>query len=85
MLDVLSFNETLSVASPAPRLHDQLIPNVLLHEPNFPQNVIEGLKEKNHNLVESTRAAVVQAIHVDDNGRIYAASDYRKGGTPDGY
>lgn len=82
---MLSFNKTLSAASPYPRLHDQLLPDRLIYEPGFPQDIIEGLKARRHNVEQSTAAAVVQAIYVDDKGLIHAASDIRKGGKPDGY
>ena len=85
MLDVLNFGQDLETASPYPRLHDQLIPEVLLHEPLFPKDIVNGLADKGHLMLESTMSAVVQAIFVDDNGLVHAASDHRKGGKPDGY
>ena len=84
ILDVLSFGDDLLKASSYPRLHDQLIPDSLYYEPGFPNNIVQGLKEKNHNTIESNAAAVVQAIYINDKG-VNAASDKRKGGQPDGY
>lgn len=85
MLDLLSFNKTLSKANSDPRLHDQLLPEALLYEPKFPAEIVKGLEERGHDVVESNAAAVVQTIYIDDDGLIHAASDPRKGGTPDGY
>lgn len=85
MLDVLSFGRSLKTSSPSPRLHDQLLPDALIYEPDFPMDIIDGLKSKGHFVLQSTAAAVVQAIYIDANGQVVAASDYRKGGKPDGY
>ncbi len=84
MLDILSFGKDLQTASPFPRLHHQLIPDELFYEPQFPSDIVEGLSEKGHKMVQSSYGAVVQAIHVDEQG-VHAASDDRIGGIPDGY
>ena len=84
MLDVVSFGLHLRDAVPNSRLHHQLLPEDLFVEQTFPHSLVEGLKRKNHDILEVGSLAVVQAIYVN-KGTIYAASDYRKGGEPDGY
>lgn len=68
-----------------PRIHHQLIPNMLFHEPTFPQKYLKGLEKRGHVLIGIDKLAVVQAIHVDEHHKIQAVSDPRKGGKPAGY
>ena len=85
MLDILSFGKDLQAASPFPRLHHQLMPDELVYEPQFPSDIITGLSKIGHKTVQSSNGAIVQAIHVDEQGYVHAASDGRIGGVPDGY
>ncbi|GFN91269.1 gamma-glutamyltranspeptidase 1 [Plakobranchus ocellatus] len=67
------------------RLHHQLLPPQLQYEEGSDELVLQGLKEKGHELLQfSLGESVSQGIEVKD-GEIFAASDYRKGGTPDGF
>ena len=72
------------MAVSSPRLHHQLLPDILELEQDFPIRYKEILESKGHTVETAKGGAVVQAIHVT-GGRIYAASDPRKGGQPDGY
>lgn len=66
------------------RLHHQLLPPEVYYEEGFDQAVIQGLKLKGHNFTEFPQGkSIVQGIAVSGDW-IYAASDFRKGGTPDG-
>ena len=67
-----------------PRLHHQLFPNQIAVEKSFPEYFRNGLKDKGHEIVESSAGAVVQGIYVNTDG-IHAKCDSRKGGLPDGY
>ena len=84
ILGVLGFNKTLGDSITPPRLHHQFIPNQISIENGFPEEYQDGLREKNHTVVVSGSSAVVQGIYVDGSD-IYATSDARKGGFPDGY
>lgn len=84
ILDVLNFGRELSEAVPYPRLHHQLYPDYIRVEKDFPQEYVEGLKERGHEIVESSTYAVVQGI-IRSGGYIHATSDPRKGGKPDGF
>ncbi len=78
--------EDIKTAIDAPRIHHQLFPDKIVYESNFPQNILNNLKEKGHQIEElpkGERGAVIMAI-TRNNGKIYANSDYRKGGTVDG-
>ncbi|XP_059154500.1 glutathione hydrolase 1 proenzyme-like isoform X2 [Physella acuta] len=82
---VLWLGDTLKEAVNRPRLHHQLVPHVLEHEANFNPVIVAGLRTFGHNTTEAPFGkSVLQGISVR-NGRIYAESDYRKGGVPDGY
>lgn len=84
ILDVLNFGKDLSSAIPYPRLHHQLYPNYIRVEKKFPEDILNGLKERGHDIKVSSSYAVVQGI-VKSGGVIHATSDPRKGGKPDGF
>lgn len=42
------FGDSLKDAVSRPRLHSQLFPNMVLVEPNFPQDIIRGLRRYGH-------------------------------------
>lgn len=84
VLNVLGFSLPLNDAIYRRRLHHQLIPNHVSVESDFPEDIIDSLKSKGHSVVSDSAYAVVQGIHVVD-GKLYATSDPRKGGKPDGY
>lgn len=81
---MLNFDKDLSSAIPYPRLHHQLYPNLVTVEKEFPEEYRIGLRERGHVVEESSSYAVVQGI-VKTGGDIYATSDPRKGGQPDGF
>ncbi|KAI1882390.1 hypothetical protein AGOR_G00250190 [Albula goreensis] len=85
ILNALFFDYDLNKAVTEPRLHNQLSPNSTLAESGFPENVLDGLRQKNHMVEILTKTgAVVQAI-MRKGDQLYAESDYRKGGYPAGY
>lgn len=85
LLNTLTFSLPLEDAVSRPRLHHQLIPNVLQVENDFSQVYIEGLEERHHVIRKTSSVGVVQAIYKEKGGLVYAASDKRKGGEPSGY
>uniref|UniRef100_A0A7N5ZVV3 Glutathione hydrolase n=1 Tax=Anabas testudineus TaxID=64144 RepID=A0A7N5ZVV3_ANATE len=85
ILNSLFFNYDLKKAVTAPRLHNQLNPNMTVVEQGFEESVLEGLAQKNH-VTQLLRIpdSVVQAV-VRQGERLCAESDPRKGGYPAGY
>lgn len=83
---MLGFEKPLNDSIAMIRLHHQLFPNYITVEAGFPENTQATLRSKGHRVITGTPEAgsVVQGIFVD-NGDIYATSDARKGGSPDGY
>ncbi|XP_077535850.1 scoloptoxin SSD14-like [Haemaphysalis longicornis] len=76
--------QTIKEAIDAPRLHHQLIPDLLVVEPNVTENETEQLRSMGHNVTNKTaRFSVIMGVRRDGD-RLYANSDYRKGGDVDG-
>ncbi|RWS01477.1 gamma-glutamyltranspeptidase 1-like isoform X2 [Dinothrombium tinctorium] len=85
-LRTLLFDDTIKSAIDAPRLHHQLLPDVITYEHNFPQNIIKNLEEIGHkSKMLVGRSSVIVGIHRNQNGKITANSDYRKGGSISGF
>ena len=78
----MSLNESVS----SPRLHHELIPNVVRVEKDFPESYVKRLRELHHDVYVYYKKplGVVQAIY-KNNGVIYAVSDKRRDGQPAGY
>ena len=85
VVGVLSFEFDLVKSISMPRLHHQLIPDEVYREKDLPQNIVNGLKERNHNVSIGGFSNNVQGIYVPSPGYIWAFSDPRKGGLADGY
>jgi gamma-glutamyltranspeptidase/glutathione hydrolase/leukotriene-C4 hydrolase len=86
ILDILSFGEGLVEAIDRKRLHHQLIPNFVIPEEGFSSEYLAVLEERGHEIkYNKSFSNVVQGIYAPLQGSIYAYSDPRKGGKPDGY
>ena len=82
----LWFGEDIKRAIDGQRLHHQLFPDKIVYEKCFPKQILCNLESKGHHLErlkDSDRGAIIMAIS-KVNGRLFANSDYRKGGTVDG-
>ena len=87
--DVVDRGATALEAVSRPRLHHQLMPNVVVTESGFDAQVIAFLRERGHNVTTQTgrlgdgqKLGVVQLVTRDRDGSLHAASDPRKGGKP---
>ncbi|KAJ7647347.1 gamma-glutamyltranspeptidase [Roridomyces roridus] len=82
----LDFGLDASEAVEAPRLHNQLYPEIVEVDPGYAPDVLAGLSARGHGLAAMPRvAAVVQAVVQQPDGQIFAASDSRKNGIAAGY
>ncbi|KFM77983.1 Gamma-glutamyltranspeptidase 1, partial [Stegodyphus mimosarum] len=70
-----------------PRLHHQLFPNYIKHENLFPQDLLEELRKKGHEIraMDKSMVGTVMGIAREEDGYLYANADYRKGGDVDGF
>ena len=88
LMNKLWFDYDLSEAVNKSRLHSQLVPDQVLYEKDehyrIDKYVIDGLRERGHNVTDSDDFAVVQAITREPGREIYAKSDPRKHGAPAG-
>ena len=78
------FGETIKEAVDSRRMHHQLFPMQLQFEKGFPLEIVDVLKSKQHDVSTYVSGAVVTAISVEDDGFIYANSDWRKTGDVSG-
>ncbi|KDN45194.1 hypothetical protein RSAG8_05109, partial [Rhizoctonia solani AG-8 WAC10335] len=78
----------ISGAVEAPRVHDQLFPTLVSIESEFGERELEGLKQRGHNTSVfdiNLGVAEIQAVTLDEDGHIFAASDSRKNGIAAGW
>ncbi|GMR56325.1 hypothetical protein PMAYCL1PPCAC_26520, partial [Pristionchus mayeri] len=78
-LHALYLNVNVKQAVDAPRLHNQLQPNVTQYESTFPQEYIDNLASRGHSMEKTDNLTVVTTVLRDTDNQIYANSDFRKG------
>jgi gamma-glutamyltranspeptidase len=72
----------------APRCHDQLIPNQLKVEHDYPQAFVDQFKSEQYEILllpKSSHLAATTCIVVQEDNLLQAASDPRKYSLPAGY
>ena len=83
------FADDLGTAVVRPRIHHQLVPDVVGGESNraLPKEVLDGLVKIGHvlDLVVRPEYSSIQAIYVESPDKIYAKSDPRKYGYTAGF
>lgn len=84
IMNVIDFGMNIEEAISAQRFHHQWYPNKLYIEKDMPNDVKDNLIKKGHELSTGEAESAVQGILIKD-GKLTAASDPRKGGSPDGY
>lgn len=88
IVNVLGFQKPLNESTSLPRLHHQLFPNYIRTETDFPEDADAILRSKGHRIIKEapdSESGAVQCVLTDEDGKIYATSDGRKGGSPAGY
>lgn len=88
ILSVYNYNMDVMEAIERPRIHHQLMPNVVDIEAGYPQSEIEFLKKAGHNVTIFDRALAKAEIGVvmrQQDGFVYGSSDTRKHGVAAGY
>ncbi|KAE9411559.1 gamma-glutamyltranspeptidase [Gymnopus androsaceus JB14] len=70
------------------RLHDQLYPPITIADDIYPENLLDALRERGHNVTVfdiNRVSSVVNIVVQEQNGTIFAVSDGRKNGIAAGY
>lgn len=87
ILNVVDFEMDVQEAVVAPRFHHQWIPNKVVVEPLVPEAIVEGLRERGHEVQVSERTwSSAQSIVVDpETGLHLGGSDPRGDGAALGH
>jgi gamma-glutamyltranspeptidase/glutathione hydrolase len=87
ILNVVDYGMDVQAAVSAPRFHHQWVPDKLFVESDMPADVVEGLRERGHEVDDSRRHwSSAQSIVIDpESGRHYGGSDPRSDGMAIGY
>ncbi|KAF9425859.1 hypothetical protein BGZ94_007156 [Podila epigama] len=88
MLNVYNHDQNIMEAIEGPRVHHQLMPNVVDIESGFSASSVRFLSTRGHNVTVSDITlgkSEVQAVMRQADGMVYAASDSRKHGIAAGY
>jgi gamma-glutamyltranspeptidase/glutathione hydrolase len=70
----------LPEAVAAPRFHHQWRPNVVMYEADLDAQLVEGLRQRGHNVEEIGSGGRTQAIALDGEGKLIGVSDPRSNG-----
>ncbi|KAI8326002.1 gamma-glutamyltranspeptidase 1-like protein [Martensiomyces pterosporus] len=86
IINLFDFGMRLDHAIDMPRLHHQLLPDQLSVDPLFPISIAHSLASFGHTIAPLKHgSSVVQAVHKQPDGTIYAVSDARKHGLAAGF
>jgi len=76
-LNVLDLGMTVQEAVAQPRLHDQLLPNLVTFEWAYDNNTVESMERRGHNVTWGPAGSSAQAIRIT-NGLFEAAGEPRQ-------
>ncbi len=82
--NLVEFGLDAQEAVAAPRFHHQWMPNRLVVEPGFPEDVRAALVDRGHEVVVADLYSCVQVVRRTADGELEAGADPRKGGWPAG-
>ena len=87
ILGVVDYGMDVKASVSAPRFHQQWVPDVLYVEPQVPADVIEGLRERGHDVKASRRTwSAAEAIVIDPaTGLHFGGNDPRRDGLALGF
>jgi gamma-glutamyltranspeptidase/glutathione hydrolase len=81
---MIDFEKSLPEAMAGPRFHHQWRPNAVMFERELDENVVEGLRERGHNVENIGSGGRAQAIALDHEGKLIGVADPRAQGTAAG-
>jgi gamma-glutamyltranspeptidase/glutathione hydrolase len=83
VVNVVDFGLDAEAAVSSPRIHAQWVPDVLFLEPEIPVDVVDNLRKRGHKILPPPfTGTAAQALRFRADGKVEAASDPRKGGSP---
>jgi gamma-glutamyltranspeptidase / glutathione hydrolase len=85
IVNVLDYKMDVAQAVAAPRLHHQWLPDNVLIEPGFPDDVLAALEQKGHHLVESAGYSSANSILLTPTGLLGAPDPRTRGAEAAGY
>ena len=85
LIDVLEFEMTAEEAVNKPKFHHQWLPDEIAVEKDFPQTLIERLKEMGYKVSVRSQIGRTEVIKINSNGKIEAIADKRGEDSASGY
>jgi len=86
ILNVVDFGMDVQAAVAAPRVHHQWIPDLLYVEREVPTDVVEGLRDRGHEVKRGGHWSAAEAIRIDpERGWRWGGSDPRRDGLALGF
>jgi len=85
LIDVLEFEMTAEEAVNKPKFHHQWLPDEIAVEKDFPQTLIERLKEMGYKVSVRGQIGRTEVIKINSNGKIEAVADKRGEDSASGY
>jgi len=79
IVNVLDYHMDVAAAVAAPRLHHQWMPDVVRIERGFPEDTLDALKAKGHQIVEPLGQTSTNSILVTQNGLLGAPDPRTRG------
>jgi gamma-glutamyltranspeptidase/glutathione hydrolase len=79
VVDVLDYKMDVAAAVAAPRLHHQWMPDVVRVERGFPQETLDALRAKGHQVIEPLGQTSANSIAVTPNGLLGAPDPRTRG------
>jgi gamma-glutamyltranspeptidase / glutathione hydrolase len=80
IIRALDYKQPLEQAVADKRVHHQWRPNCVTYEKGLDENIVEGLRERGHNVEEISSGGRTQAIALDANGKLIGVADPRTNG-----
>ncbi|CAO3664093.1 unnamed protein product [Rhizopus stolonifer] len=88
IINILEYGKDLYSAVASPRLHHQLLPDIVIAENGYSKKIKTELKKRNHTIFDLPLqfcSSAVQAVKRNPDGTVEAASDPRKMGMASAY
>jgi gamma-glutamyltranspeptidase/glutathione hydrolase len=85
ILNVTHFKMSMQEAVNAPRMHHQWLPDEIKAEESVPETLIESLKKKGHQFQKVKGIGRVDAILIQQNGKLECGADHRGDDAANGF